>query len=145
MLIDLSPLENHIIQLLKKNARLPINSIAASVGASRLTVQKKIQKLEQAGHITGYTVKLKTDSFKHKVKGWMTINTIANKEEAAIKSIVQIAEVTALYTTNGKWDLAAEITALNLEEFDRAVSRLRTIPGIEHTETNLLLSSRIGE
>ena len=145
MLIDLSELEHHIIQLLKKNARLPISSIAATVGASRLTVQKKIKKLEKTGHITGYTVKLKTDAFRHKVKGWMTINSAANKEEAAIKSIVQITEVSALYTTNGKWDLAAEITASNLEEFDRAVSKLRSIPGIEHTETNLLLSSRIGE
>ena len=36
-----------IIQILKKNARLPISSISQEVGVSRVTVQKKIQKLEE--------------------------------------------------------------------------------------------------
>ena len=134
-----------IIQILKKNARLPINSIAEQLGVSRLTVQRKIKKMEESGQILGYTVRLEKEKFKHKVKGWMTINASANKEEKAIKKMMQIPEVTSLYTTNGKWDLAAEITANSLEDFDRAVSKLRAIEGIETTETNLLLSSRIGE
>lgn len=134
-----------ILQLLKKNARQPVSSIAEALNLSRVTVQKKIKAMEENGQILGYTVKLEQEAFKHKVKGWMTINAEANKEEKAIKKILQLPEVTALYTTNGRWDLAAEITSNSLEEFDRAVSQLRSIDGIETTETNLLLSSRIGE
>lgn len=145
MHIELSYLEMNIIQLLKKNARLPVSSIAHTLGVNRLTIQKKIKNLEEAGIITGYTVKLKAEEFKHKVKGWMTINAQANKEEAAIDLMKSIPQVTGIFTTNGKWDLAAEITAETLEEFDTAVSKLRSIPGIEQTETNLLLSSRVGE
>ena len=107
--------------------------------------QKKIQKLEENGIITGYTAKLNSDSFSHKVKGWILINAEANKEEKAIKSMMKLPEITGLYTTNGKWDLAAEITSTNLEDFDRAISALRSINGVLETETSLLLSSRIGE
>ena len=39
-------------------------------------------------------------------------------------------------------NLAAEIQTSTLEEFDKAVSELRKIDGIEATETNLLLSKR---
>ena len=134
-----------IIQILKKNARLPISSISQEIGVSRVTVQKKIRKLEKNGIITGYTAKLNSDSFSHKVKGWILINAEANKEEKAIKSMMKLPEITGLYTTNGKWDLAAEITSTNLEDFDRAISLLRSINGILETETSLLLSSRIGE
>ncbi|MDA9780257.1 Lrp/AsnC family transcriptional regulator [Amylibacter sp.] len=134
-----------IIQILKKNARLPISSISQQIGVSRVTVQKKIQKLEENGIITGYTAKLNTDSFSHKVKGWILVNAEPNKEEKAIKSIMKLPEITGLYTTNGKWDLAAEITSTNLESFDRAISALRSINGVLETETSLLLSSRIGE
>ena len=134
-----------IIQILKKNARLPISSISQEVGVSRVTVQKKIQKLEENGIITGYTAKLNSDSFSHKVKGWILINAEANKEEKAIKSMMKLPEITGLYTTNGKWDLAAEITSTTLENFDRAISALRSINGVLETETSLLLSSRIGE
>ncbi|MDA8914278.1 Lrp/AsnC family transcriptional regulator [Amylibacter sp.] len=131
--------------MLKKNARLPISSISQEIGVSRVTVQKKIQKLEENGIITGYTTKLNSDSFRHKVKGWILINAEANKEEKAIKSMMKLPEITGLYTTNGKWDLAAEITSTNLEDFDRAISALRSINGVLETETSLLLSSRIGE
>ena len=124
---------------------MPISSISQEIGVSRVTVQKKIQKLEENGIITGYTAKLNSDSFSHKVKGWILINAEANKEEKAIKSIMKLPEITGLYTTNGKWDLAAEITSTNLENFDRAISTLRSINGILETETSLLLSSRIGE
>ena len=134
-----------IIQILKKNARLPISSISQEIGVSRITVQKKIRKLEENGIITGYTAKLNSDSFSHKVKGWILINAEANKEEKAIKNMMKLPEITGLYTTNGKWDLAAEITSTNLEDFDRAISSLRSINGILETETSLLLSSRIGE
>tara|TARA_B110000977_G_C10754802_1_gene368319 strand:+ start:89 stop:532 length:444 start_codon:yes stop_codon:yes gene_type:complete len=137
--------EYKIIQILKKNARLPISSISHEIGVSRVTVQKKIQKLEENGIITGYTAKLNSDSFSHKVKGWILINAEANKEEKAIKSMMKLPEITGLYTTNGKWDLAAEITSTNLEDFDRTISALRSINGVLETETSLLLSSRIGE
>ena len=91
------------------------------------------------------SAKLNSDSFSHKVKGWILINAVANKEEKAIKSMMKLPEITGLYTTNGKWDLAAEITSTSLEGFDRAISALRSINGVLETETSLLLSSRIGE
>ena len=95
--------------------------------------------------ILNYKSKLNSDSFSHKVKGWILINAEANKEEKAIKSMMKLPEITGLYTTNGKWDLAAEITSTSLEGFDRAISALRSINGVLETETSLLLSSRIGE
>ena len=54
-------------------------------------------------------------------------------------------EITRLNTTNGKWDLAAEIQVPTLEHFDAVISKLRQIDGITETDTSLLLSSRIGE
>jgi DNA-binding Lrp family transcriptional regulator len=54
-----------------------------------------------------------------------------------------IPQVNKIYTTNGRWDLAVEIRAADLESFDTALSSIRKLDGIEATETNLLLSSRI--
>jgi len=48
-----------------------------------------------------------------------------------------------LHTTNGRWDIVAELRAENLEDFDRALERIRLIPGIANTETNILLSSYV--
>ena len=72
------------------------------------------------------------------------INVDANLEESAIDKLIDMSEISRLFTTNGRWDLTAEIQTPTLEAFDSAISRLRQIPGIKETDTSLLLSSRIG-
>jgi DNA-binding Lrp family transcriptional regulator len=49
--------------------------------------------------------------------------------------------VSALHTTNGRWDIVAELRADTLEEFDRVLGRIRRIDGVATSETNLLLST----
>ena len=100
--------------------------------------------METSGVITGYTVTLGAEEFRHNVSGWIMIDVSANQEEDIIDKMIAMPEITRLYTTNGRWDLAAEIQTSTLESFDNAISRLRQIPGIKDTDTSLLLSSRIG-
>ena len=131
-----------LLSLLKSDGRMSVTALSQALGVSRLTVDNRIKRLEAEGIIAGYTVLLGTEEFKHKINGWIMINVMANKEEKAIKLILQMVEISRLHTTNGKWDLAAEIQTSTLEEFDKAVSELRKIEGVEATETNLLLSRR---
>ena len=138
-------LDSQIIALLKRNARMSVTQMAQELAVSRVTIDTHIKKMEQSGVITGYTVKLGTEEFRHKVSGWILISVTANEEERAIEQLVNMPEITRLHTTNGKWDLAAEIQVLSLENFDSTISRLRQVKGIMDTDTSLLLSSRIGE
>ena len=131
-----------LLSLLKADGRMSVTALSQALGVSRLTVDNRIKRLEAEDIISGYTVLLGTEEFKHKINGWIMINVAANKEERAIKLILRMVEISRVHTTNGKWDLAAEIQTSTLEEFDKAVSELRKIDGIEATETNLLLSRR---
>ena len=138
-------LDNQIIALLKRNARILVTQMARELGVSRVTIDAHIKKMETSGVISGYTVKLGTEEFRHKVSGWILISVQANKEEHAIEQMIGMPEITRLHNTNGKWDLAAEIQVATLEHFDAVISKLRRIDGITETDTSLLLSSRIGE
>ena len=131
-----------LLSLLKADGRMSVTALSQALCVSRLTVDNRIKRLEAEGIISGFTVLLGTEEFKHKINGWIMINVAANKEERAIRLILRMVEISRLHTTNGKWDLAAEIQTSTLEEFDKAVSELRKIDGIEATETNLLLSKR---
>ena len=46
-----------------------------------------------------------------------------------------------LHSTTGTWDLVLQIRARNLSEFDLVLERVRAIPGVRTTQTNLLFSS----
>jgi DNA-binding Lrp family transcriptional regulator len=49
--------------------------------------------------------------------------------------------VETLHTTNGRWDIVAEVRADSLQEIDLVLNRLRQIAGVLSTETSLLLST----
>ncbi len=136
--------DQSIISLLQKDGRMSVKDIAKAMGLTRTTVTKRMERLEASGVITGYSAVVRKDFFDKKIRGWVMINTIPNLEEAAISAMKMIPEVSRIYTTNGRWDLAVAIWAADLEGFDAALTKIRQVDGIESTETNLLLSSRIG-
>ena len=49
--------------------------------------------------------------------------------------------VSALHTTNARWDIVAKLRADSLESFDIVFSRIRLVEGIANTETSLLPST----
>jgi len=49
--------------------------------------------------------------------------------------------VGALHSTNGRWDIVAELRADSLASFDQVLGRIRRLEGISSTETSLLLST----
>ena len=133
-----------IVSLLQKDGRMSVQDMAQALGLTRATVSKRMDKLETSGVIAGYTAVVRKDFFHKKIRGWVMITAVPNKEEKAIVDMKLIPEVSKIYTTNGRWDLAVEIRAADLESFDAALSKIRQVRGIESTETHLLLSSRIG-
>jgi len=58
-----------------------------------------------------------------------------------IRKLRGFAQVHALHTTNGGWDLVAELRCDSLTAFDRLLGQIRSIEGVVNSETSLLLSS----
>jgi len=52
-----------------------------------------------------------------------------------------IPEIHSLHTTNGNWDIVANIRAESLSDFDRVLREVRMIDGVSKSETSLLLTS----
>ena len=50
-------------------------------------------------------------------------------------------ELIAVHTTNGAWDLVAEIQVGSLADFDLVLRNVRVIDGILNSETSILLST----
>jgi DNA-binding Lrp family transcriptional regulator len=133
--------DRQLLALLRENARTSVTELAMKLRISRATVQNRITKLEEAGVIAGYTIRLKPDAEAHRIRAWMGIAVEGNKALAVIQLLRGEPGVHTLHTTNGRWDIVAEVRADNLELFDRVLGRIRRIEGIANTETSLLLST----
>ena len=134
-------IDRELLALLRANARLPLVELARQLKVARGTALNRIAKLERNGTIVGYTVRLKPQAEAHRMRALMTIAVEGNAADDVIRSLRGDPSVEALHTTNGRWDIIAELRADSLEEFDRILSRLRRVEGISSTETSLLLST----
>ncbi len=134
-------LDRRLIALLRSDARATVASLGKQLGVARGTVQNRIAKLEAGGTIAGYTVRLKPQTDLHRITALMTIEVEGNQLDKVLRTLRGDPAVEALHTTNGRWDLIAELRADSLEAFDQVISRIRSAESIARTETSLLLST----
>ena len=133
--------DRKLIGLLRNDARASVASLAKALGVARGTVQNRMSRLAADGSIVGYTVRLKPDVEEQRMRAFMTVSVEGNQVDAVLKSLRGEPSVSALHSTNGRWDIVAELRADSLEAFDRVLARIRLIQGISQTETSLLLST----
>ncbi len=134
-------LDQRLIALLRTDARSTIASLAEALGVARGTVQNRMARLEADGTIVGYTVRLRPDVEEQRVRALMTIAVEGNRNEAVLAMLRGDPAVAALHTTNGRWDIVAELRTDSLATFDQVLRRIGQIDGVARTETSLLLST----
>jgi DNA-binding Lrp family transcriptional regulator len=134
-------IDRQLIALLRENSRTPLATLAKKLRVARGTVQNRLAKLEADGTVMGYTVRLRPQVEEQRIRALMSVAVECNKAETVLRALRGDPAVGALYSTNGRWDLVAELRADSLEAFDRVLGRIRLIEGISSTETSLLLST----
>ncbi len=133
--------DRELISLLRADARTPVVALAKKLRVARATVQNRMARLEADGTIVGYTVRLKPEAEGHRIRALTSIEIEGNHGDEVRRELRGHPNVVALHSTNGRWDLIAELRTDTLEAFDRVLNAIRTIPGIAHTETSILLST----
>jgi len=133
--------DRQLLSLLRDNARMSVAAMAKALGVARGTVQNRLARLEADGVIVGYTVRLKREAEDQRIRALMTVAVEGNRTDEVLKALRGDPAVRALHTTNGRWDIVAELRTDSLEAVDRVLGRIRQIDGISTTETSLLLST----
>ncbi|MDO5103786.1 MAG: Lrp/AsnC family transcriptional regulator [Lautropia sp.] len=134
-------IDRQLIALLRDNARMPVVTLAQKLRVARATVQHRMARLEKEGMIVGYTVRLKPEAESHRIRAVMCLEVEGNREAEVLRALRGMANVVTLHSTNGRWDLMAELRVDALEAFDRLLNAIRELPGVLNTETSILLST----
>ena len=137
----LDDLDRRLVGLLREDGRAPVARLAAALKVSRATVDARIRRLLDTGALLGFTARVRQDHDVGGVRAIMLIEVAGKSTTAVIRSLRGVSELAALHTTNGAWDLVAEINAPSLAHFDRVLRTVREIEGVQNSETSLLLSS----
>lgn len=134
-------LDQQLISILRADARTSIATLAHRLKVSRGTITNRITRLEDQGIIVGYTLRLRPDAQQNEIHAWMSIIVEGNETRAVIANLLGEPGVAALHDTNGRWDLLAELRAVNLNELSAILERIRLIKGIHTSETSIHLAT----
>lgn len=135
-------IDQRLISLLRTDARTPIAKLAVAAGISRATATARIEKLEASGVIAGFTVVLQSNVEATGVRAVTMIEVDGKQEEAVTRRLMGMPEVRQLHTTNGRWDLVAEVEAPSIAALDDLLRAIRQVDGIANTDTSILLKAR---
>jgi DNA-binding Lrp family transcriptional regulator len=91
--------------------------------------------------ILGFTVRVGAADQPDRVRAVMSIEIEGGRSAAVLKALRGVPAVFAVHTTNGRWDMIAELDAATLGEFSGALDQIRSIEAIAATETSLLLKT----
>lgn len=133
--------DQRLVTLLRHDGRRSVSDIAIALKSSRATVRARMQRLEESRDIIGYTVVLKADVVSAPVRGITLIEVEGRAKDKVVEALSGFAEITAVHTTSGKWDLIAELSTDSLTALDALLHRIRLIASIVTSETHLLLAT----
>lgn len=134
-------IDKELVAILKSDARAPVAKLAKILGVSRGTVQNRLDRLVSSGAILGFTIRAHEQIETDAIKAVMMIEVVGKSTTQVIQKLRGIPQLLKMHTTNGAWDLVAEIQASNLQEFDLVLREVRAIDGVLNSETSILLSS----
>lgn len=134
-------LDRRIIAHLRADGRASLAKLADVLGVARGTVQSRLDRLMETGTLLGFTVRVRDDYDAQSVHAVMMIEVSGKSTTQVIRKLRGFPEIQALHTTNGNWDLVANIRATSLSDFDRVLREVRLVDGVANSETSLLLSS----
>lgn len=133
--------DRRLLALLREDGRMPVAELARRLDVARATVTSRLDRLVAGGVIVGFTVRVRDEAKVHEVRAMTLIEVEGRTTDNVIRRLRGFPEIQSLHTTNGAWDLVAELGADSLAHFDAVLGRIRSIDGVINSETSLLLSS----
>ena len=139
----LSQKDRELLALLGENARMPVATLARRLGLSRTTVQARLERLEREGVIAGYSVRLSDVYLAGLIRAHVLITITPKALSMVTAELMALAEVKALHSVNGPYDLIAIIASPSIADLDRLIDLIGELPGVERTLSSIILSDRI--
>lgn len=142
MFLDgLDELDQKIVSLLIRNARMSYSEIGQQVGISRVAVKMRVQALEQKGLIEEYTTVINPQKISGAVSCYFEIETKPDTLADVADILSKNDTVTQIYRVTGKSRLHVHAVAASNEEMERLIyDTVDQLPGVVECTCNTILS-----
>ena len=137
----LDELDQKIVSLLIRNARMSYSEIGQQVGISRVAVKMRVQALEQKGIIEEYTTIINPQKISGAVSCYFEIETKPDMLAEVAEILKKNDTITQIYRVTGKSRLHVHVVASSNEEMEELIfNTMDNLPGVVACTCNTILS-----
>jgi DNA-binding Lrp family transcriptional regulator len=138
----LDDVDRRIVALLRERARRSFREVGESVGLSAPAVKRRVDRLEAAGVITGYTAVLDPERFGWSMQAVVFLYCEGTMAADEVRAAVEgHPEVVAAYTVAGEASAVLVVRASDTRHLEQLLERLREHKGVLRTQTQIVLST----
>ena len=142
----LDDVDRKILDILIDNTRTPFTDIAKKHGISAGTVHVRVKKMEEAGIITGSSLRLDYNKLGYSFIAYVGIYLLKTSQtQFVLERINEIPYVTVAHVTTGKFNIFCKIRAKNTTHAKEIIYKLDDIEGVTRTETMISLEESIND
>lgn len=139
-------LDQQILTLLVANARLPFSEIAKKIHVAPGTVHSRMKRLEDAGIVTGTTLKLNYERLGLKFIAYIGIFLSQTSDsESVMAHLVKVPEVTVAHLVTGQYSIYCKIRCRDTRHAKQVIYKINEIDGIIRTESIISLEECIND
>jgi DNA-binding Lrp family transcriptional regulator len=142
MPFQLTEKDRDLLSLLQQDARAPVSGLARRLGLSRTTVQDRIKRMERAGVIIGYSVRVQENISPVPVRAFVTMEVDPRQTPFVVAELKKIIGIRSVHTVAGKYDLVAVAGASDTAAMDALLDKIGAVPGLIRTESAIILSTK---
>lgn len=135
-------LDQQLLAKLRENARAPVAELARALGLSRTTVQSRLARLERAGVIAGYSVKLSESHQAAQVRAYVLLTVEPKQAGAVTAALRRMSGVRTLHSVSGPFDMVAVAEAPSVRDMDGLIDEIGALVGVERTNSSIVLSTK---
>lgn len=126
--------DRKLIALLQDNARLSTVALAKAVGLARSSVQERLQRLESAGVIAQYTLRL--GSGGDPLRAWLLLRYGEGFScDDVVPPLVALPQVRAIHSVAGEIDLMVLVETAGPGELADLRERIAALKGVDDVTT----------
>ena len=138
--------DHQILDLLIENTRTPFTDIAKKLQISAGTIHVRVKKMEEAGIITGSSLRLDYDKLGYSFIAFLGIFLIKTSQtQFVLERLNAIPHVTVAHVTTGKFNIFCKIRAQNTSHAKDLIYSIDDIEGVSRTETMISLEESIND
>jgi DNA-binding Lrp family transcriptional regulator len=135
-------IDRQIVALLREDARRSYQDIGQRVSLSAPAVKRRVDRLEDEGVIRGYSANLDPAAFGWDTHAFVELFCEGQMSGTAVRNAVaEHPEVEGAYTIAGAPSAILHVRATDTQHLEEALERIREVPGVTRTQTQVVLST----